>query len=558
MNVTRLGQTSIWLLLAFALVLLRLGYITLWQNEASAAMAQNQRLSTIDEIEYRRGDFLDRHGQPLTNRSENVLLVWPDVLRRASGTDDSILAPRLQALLRQHGLQSALTGSIRRSLAARQPFILARGLLPGQMTSLQKELADTDGIYALTLRPRYTTDTPAVHLLGYAAADSHGEYHGQTGLEKQYDSVLSGRTSARIALPLDERGQATGTLRYIPADSASQSLNIRLTIDQSYQAICEEALGQRPGAVVLLDSQNGDVLAMASAPTYDPYAGQPPTDGDIYLNKALSYFPPASVFKTVLTLAALDNGITLDDRPEAFTCTGSITLPGGHSVNCWKNSGHGSEDLCSALGNSCNPYFVALGQQLGGELITEYAYRLGFGEQILQGIDTATQPNPDFNTAVPADVANISIGERGVRATPLMLARLMATIANGGKMPTPRLVSALQTEQGAIIQEFPTAAPRQVVKTSSANQLRRFLTEAVQNGTGRPVASSLINIGGKTGTSQNFGVWFAGFFPADAPRWAIAVYIADGESGGGDAGSVCREIAEKIALLEDIANRSAV
>ncbi len=558
MSIQRFQKLSVCLLLAFALVLLRLGHVTLWQNEASAAMAQNQRLSMIDEVEYRRGDFLDRNGQPLTNRTENVLLVFPEVLHRAAGTDNSYLAARLQVMLAVHDLHTAVQGSLLQALDTGQPFVLARDIAPGRFTALQEALADQPGIYALTMRPRYAAEGTAPHLLGYATADASGSSHGQTGLEKQYDSILTGRASAQIALPVDERGQAAGQLRYIPADSASASLNVRLTLDQSYQAICEEALAGSRGAAVLLDVHNGDVLAMASSPTYDQYAGQPPAEGDIYLNKALCYYPPASVFKLVLALAALDNGITLDaDRP-AFICNGSITLPGGHSVGCWRSAGHGAEDLCTALGNSCNPYFVALGQRLGGDTIREYAYRLGLGEQILLGMDVSTQNNLDFNAAVPADVANVSIGERGVRATPLMLARLMAAIANNGKMPTPRLVSALQTEQGAIIQEISSAAPRQVVKADSARQLRRMLTEAVSHGTGRPVASSLISIAGKTGTSQNFGVWFAGFFPADAPRWAIAVYIADGQSGGSDAGAVCREVAEKIALLEDIANQSAV
>ena len=557
MSLPRLQKTSFCLLLIFALVLMRLAYITIWQGEAGTAMAQNQRLITVDEPEYCRGDFLDRNGQPLTNRTENVLLVFPDVLRRSADTSDSIIAARLQTLLQRHSLTPA-TDSILGQLAADRPFIIARNLQPGRFTALQNELADQPGIYPLTLRPRYGTQGTAAHLLGYAARDAAGTYHGQTGLEKQYDSILTGRNGARIALPIDERGYAAGELRRIPAESLSASLNVRLTLDQSYQAICEEALRGKQGAAVLLEAATGDVLAMASAPNYDQYAGQPPTDGDIYLNKALCYYPPASVFKAVLTLAALDNGITLDNQPETFTCSGSITLAGGHSVDCWQTSGHGDEDLAAALGNSCNPYFVALGQQLGGDTIREYAYRLGFGEQILLGMDVATQENPYFNPAVPADIANASIGEYGVRATPLMLARMMAAIANNGKMPTPRLVSALQTEQGAVIKEFNGAEPRQVVKADSALKLRQMLTEAVQNGTGRPVGSDLISIAGKTGTSQNFGVWFAGFFPADVPRWSIAVYIADGQSGGSDAGSVCREIAEKIALLEDIAGRSAV
>ena len=159
---------------------------------------------------------------------------------------------------------------------------------------------------------------------------------------------------------------------------------------------------------------------------------------------------------------------------------------------------------------------------------------------------------------MPADVANVSIGEKGIRATPLMLARLLAAVANDGQLPTPRLVQAVLDDKGRVLSEIPSAQPQQVVQAASARQVKQWLVQAVQEGTGKPAASDLISIAGKTGTSQNFGVWFAGFFPADEPRWSIAVYISDGQSGGSDAGSVCREIAEKIAILEDITNTSKV
>ena len=214
--------------------------------------------------------------------------------------------------------------------------------------------------------------------------------------------------------------------------------------------------------------------------------------------------------------------------------------------------------MSAALANSCNPYFVALGQKLGGDKIAEYAWRLGLTEQILRGYEVNSANMLDFSSAVPGDVANVSIGEKGIRATPLMIARMLAAVANGGKLPEPRLVLSLETAGGQTVQSIESAEPRQVISSQTAHKLAAMLRGAVQQGTGRPVNSSIISIGGKTGTSQNFGVWFAGFFPADEPRWTMAVYLADGASGGGDAGAVCREVAEKLALLEDIAHQSSV
>ncbi len=502
-----------------------------------------------------------------------MLLVFPRLLTADKQQSLAYWQTYLHSLLKNCQLTAgAQSQNLKQMLQNGEPFILARNLTARQIEQLTPILQQTEGLYTTTLRPRYAANSLAAHLLGYVGASTAQEaaalkkngytdtaYSGKSGLEKQYDLLLREQNSAHIAVAVDEKNQPTAeSLRFIAANS-SAAHNLQLTLNYNYQSIAESAMQDKNGAVVLMDVHNGDVLAMVSAPSFNQYIGQPATEGDIYVNKAISYYPPASIFKIVLTLAALDNQISIDKNEALFQCSGSITLPNGHNVGCWKESGHGEENLATALGNSCNPYFIQLGQKLGGDSISEYAHRLGMTEQVLMGFQlNNSESQLDFNSAVPADVANVSIGEKGIRATPLMLARLLATVANDGKLPTPRLVQAVVDENGNVLSEIPSAQPQQVVQPNSAQQVRRYLTQAVQNGTGKPAASEIISIAGKTGTSQNFGVWFAGFFPADEPRWSIAVYISDGQSGGSDAGSVCREIAEKIALLEDITNQSRV
>ncbi len=575
LSLRRHRHISLLLLLLFALLAVRLLQINYSHAADYTAQVQRQRLLAVEEREYARGDILDCSGQSFTNRAERVLLVFPRLLPENS---DAYWVTYLNSLLQNRRLQAnaaTAAGQLKQQLAAGQPFILARNLSLRQLEDLQPVLAQISGLYATTIRPRYGTDGLAAHLIGYVGASSATEaetltrqgnqdtaYIGKSGLEKQYDALLRGQSSAHIAVTVDEKNRPTAEgLRYIAADGGKPTLNLQLTLNYNYQAIAEAAMQDKNGAAVLLDVQNGDVLAMVSAPNYNQYIGQPATEGDVYVNKALSYYPPASVFKIVLCLAALDHNISIDNSGQLFNCSGSITLPNGHQVGCWNSHGHGEEDIGRALGNSCNPYFIQLGQSLGGELIGEYAYRLGMAEQVLRGFqlsqsDSASRLN--FNPAVPADVANLSIGEKGIRATPLMVARLLSAVANDGQLPTPRLVQAVLDEKGRVLYEVPSAQPQQVVQAESARQVKRWLVQAVQEGTGQPAASDLISIAGKTGTSQNFGVWFAGFFPADEPRWAIAVYIADGQSGGSDAGGVCREIAEKIAILEDITNQRRV
>lgn len=550
MRCHQLACTTGLLATCFVLLFARLCWVNQQQGAALTAMAQNQRLAATPAYEFARGDFLDRHGEAITGRAERVLLIFPAQLNQS--------AKQLTALLADLGLAPA--ADITDKLAAGRPFVLARGLTESQAQAASAKISGQNGIFCTTYHPRYASGSPAAHIIGYV--DSNGT--AQSGLELQYDAVLQGRNCPGLAIPCDEQGRQTGdTLRVIQADTstaADSAHNIRLTLDFAYQQILEAAMRGKCGAAVLMDVATGDVLAMCSSPGYDQNVGQPPATGDAYLNKATAYFPPASVFKLVLAAAALEEDISLDGTTdgENFVCNGAVTLATGQTVHCWHTSGHGAEDMPAALANSCNPYFITLGQRLGGKLISEYAWRLGLTEQVLRGFKLNSTNMLDFNPNVPADIANLSIGEKGIRATPLMIARLLAAIANDGLLPEPRLVIAVEDEAGRASQTVPAATPRRVISSSTAQSLRQMLKNAVQTGTAGPVASSIISIGGKTGTSQNFGVWFASFFPCDAPRWSLAVYIADGSSGGKSAGSVCREVAEKLAQLEGIAGTSSV
>lgn len=553
--------TAAALTLGFLLLLTRLIWVNTWRGEDFVAMAQNQRLTSTPAYEFSRGDFLDCHGEPLTGRAERVLLVFPSLL------DDDIRA-NLPDLLSQESITPSF--DLNAALQKNRPFTAARNLSEKQYAALQEKFSGTDGLFCTVYHPRYAENAPAAHIIGYVgkateeeaaalalnnAADN--EYIGKSGLEYQYDSILRGRSCTELAVACDEQGrQAADSLRQITPRTENHALNVRLTIDYSYQQILERAMEGKNGAAVLMDISNGDVQAMCSAPDYNPNIGQPQIEGDNYLNKALCYYPPASVFKLVLTAAALEEGVSIDDSQ--FICNGEVSVSEEHTVHCWKTGGHGAEDLTAALANSCNPYFITLGQKLGGEVIREYAWRLGLTEQILRGFKVNSQNMLDFNSAVSGDIANVSIGEKGIRATPLMLTRMIAAIAADGMLPEPRLVIALEDDNGTVCQTVESAVPRRVISRQSARTIRQMLANAVSQGTGKPAQSSIIGIGGKTGTSQNFGVWFAGFFPTDSPRWAMCVYIADGSSGGSDAGGVCREVAEKLALLENITNTGSV
>ena len=548
------------------LLLGRLAYLQIARGETYTKMVQEQRLETIAVDEFERGNILDCHGRSLTNQLESCLVVFASVIKEQDKTK-AFLQNFLQVAPEQAMVSAE---ELNHKLDSKETFIVSRGLTDEQTKQLQAQIKteQLSGVFILSLHPRYARNPLAVHLLGFVGEANSEEAKqlekaglpadtmvGKSGIEKQYDVYLQGKASDRIGLMVDGQGnQLNQSLRYLEANKAAQTMGyqVKLTLDQDVQEITEEAMAEHSGAAVVIDVKSGDVRAMCSTPAYQQEQGQiAASEGDVYINKALSYYPPASVFKLVLVLAALDKDIAC---PDDFVCPGYITLSNGRQVACWDKKGHGVENLTTALGNSCNPYFIYLGQLIGGETIKEYTNRLGLTKQTLIGFSTQSlENNLDFNSKVEGDLANVSIGEKGIRLTPLLVAQLLATIANDGKMVTPRLVEGILDEEGNWLKAFVPAQEKQVVKSSSAKALQYILSQAVAAGTGTPVANTVVSTAGKSGTTQNAGVWFAGFAPIEAPQWAVAVYLEDGDSGGKDSGSVFREIVEQLAILYGIA-----
>lgn len=547
------------------LVITRLSYLVILKGDDYIAMAQSVRMKTIAVNEFDRGNILDTNGKELTNNSENCLVVFPCLINN----DDWLLyCFRNMFDDGKEEDNGGITDDWQKKLAAAEPFIVQRNLTEYQTEKYtniieEKKLA---GAFVLTLCPRYGLDFNACHVIGFVGEANEDELAeltekklpestavGKSGIEYQYNDYLTGKFSDKIGVAADERSKQISTdLRLLKGHrQKGMGYDVQLTLNKDYQQFLDEAMREKSGGAVLLDVQTGDILAVSSSPCYNQYLGQTAADGSDYINKAFAYYPPASVFKTVLVLAALGENI---DCSQSFFCNGSITLGGGHKVGCWEETGHGKENLQSALANSCNPYFVNLGQRLGGRTIMDYAYNLGLGEQKIIGYNVKSLPdNIAFDVRAEADVANVSIGEKGVRLSPLLVAQLMCTVANGGNVVTPRLVKGILTEDGKYIKEFSCAEPRKVIDDKITATLRQYLRLAVTSGTGKPVNSSIVEISGKTGTTQNEGVWFAGFMPSDEPKYAIAVYDENGESGGADAGVVAKEVFEKIAAVDGLA-----
>lgn len=526
----------------FAIIGLRMFYLGIIKGDELAAKASRQYTGGIDYYQYGRGDFLDTHGRKITNNPSACLVLFPAALG-----DEATVAQSLAPLIdySADSIEKRIAAAVNNGQSA---FILKSNLTEaeiGSVSGLQEA-----GVHVLSLAARYSATAPAIHILGFLEEEEGGGYHGVSGLELRYDDYLQGRAGYTVAALFDERGRQLDGNGFvvIPSDQVDTACDVRLTLDLDFQEKLEQALAPYEGAAVVLDVANGDILAMASSPDINPYLQTEIPSDDAYVNKTLGFYPPASTFKILLAAAALEEGI---DPPEDYVCEGYYTLPNGRRVRCWQEEGHGEQDMAHALANSCNSYFINLGLQLGGNVIKEYAALWGLTEQRIEGYPfyTEQEENIAFNSAVPADVANASIGERGVRLSPLMVAQMIATVANGGQRVYPRLVKDIVNQSGEVMANLPAIQPLRVISEETAAEIRQMLVLAVEEGTALNAAQATVSSGGKTGTAQDAGVWFAGFAPAENPQWAVAVYISNGSAGGREGAAVFAEIISAMDAL---------
>ncbi|MDD2496977.1 MAG: penicillin-binding transpeptidase domain-containing protein [Desulfitobacteriaceae bacterium] len=554
----RIFTLYLFFFVSFLFLLGRICYIQLIDGPRLAQKAIGQRLRTINYIQFPRGDILDRYGRPLTNTLPQLCIVVFPVLVQDSPETVKLLAETLNMSAETVSQKIGNVKHENNLKIVKSPFILKANASHTQVERIRK--AELPGVYILPLVTRYKTDWPAVHLLGYVGEPGSEDEvsvpstEGKTGIEKQYDSFLSGGASEKVAILIDDRGRALSgrgfTLLPAKERAVKEMHGIELTIDYRYQQAVEKALGDKSGAVVVMDVNTGDILAMASSPKFDPYMLEKPISGDAYVNKALQSYPPASVFKIVLAVALMEEGLAHPD--DMFTCTGKFSVPGGHEVSCWFHEGHGDISFAESLAHSCNSVFIENGLKIGGALIQEYADRLGLLENRIIGLSVPQVNRLFFNYTIPGDIANVSIGENGVRLSPVTVARLISEVANGGLGVIPRVVSRIRDEEGKIIEEYVPDTQFRVISASTAKELKIMLRDAVQEGTGKTAQVLGISTAGKTGSSETEGAWFAGFAPFDSPRWAVAVFIHKGNSGAGDAAPVFQNIVSQLVDLEKL------
>ncbi len=544
-SISRLRSLFMFVAIAMSAILGRLFFLQVVEADKLSISALESRMVEAPANSI-RGDILDRHGLPLTGTvGQSYLFVFPAQIYHPQ----QVWARLNELGINPAGLQEALT-------TYRQPFKWNQAI--DQETAEQINAAAIPGIVAVTDKKRYNPDGLTAHVLGYInAADNQGV----SGVEERFDAVLRGHQSTSIAAMVDAGQQVIPGLGYkrIHASEGRRPGNIVLTIDKRIQKIVESILDQgvRKGAVIVMNPATGEILAMASRPNFDAdHLERYLTHQSAPLvNRAIINYQPGSVFKLVVAAAALEHRLA---RPDD-----SFFDPGYIDVNSIRFRGwdyekviRGRITFTEALAYSSNPVFIELGLKMGPSRLINYASRLGFGQSSgigLQGEAAGTLPDPA--DVFPADLANLSIGQGVLEATPLQIVGMVSAIANGGILRQPLLVSRLINHDGSITVIPPERPPQQVISPPVAAQLRKMMQAVTEYGTGVAAQVEPFGSAGKTGSAETGRLlegksinhaWFAGFTPADDPQYAAVVFIEEGMSGGDIAAPVFKEMMERI------------
>ncbi len=576
-------------LVVFGLLILRLWYLQIAKGHQYRIKSESNRIHLRDISPF-RGLIFDCEGEILVkNRPSYDLYVIPeDVPDQKQLLDNLARFTSLDPLLVKERLgRSSPRYSFR-------PVCLKQGISRDELAVIEGHRFNLPGIM-IRVKPQrhYVYGDLAAHLLGYLGEitktqlnsgkfrdNKPGDLVGKAGIEKQWQARLNGLRGGE-QVEVDASGR---TLRVISRKSPMAGANVYLTIDKDLQFRAERALKGKRGAVVALNPSDGRILAVASSPSFDPNLFVKRIDWSLWKkiasseefplqNRALSgQYPPASVFKIVVALAALEEGVI--GVEEEFTCPGFYTL-GRERYRCWKKSGHGEVDLHRALVESCDVFFYKLGIRLGIDTIAEYARKLGLGE--ITGFNKEQEkagliPTRDWKLkrfGIPwqtGETVSAAIGQSFVLVTPIQMATMVSAVFNGGVLYRPQATAWVgQTPLDDAVSFSPEVIGETGISRESLEFVKKALVDVVNGpgGTGRRARLRDVTVAGKTGTAQVVAqrdedsredeeiprehrdhAWFVAVAPSERPVIAVAVIVEHGGHGGSTAAPIAKDLIE--------------
>lgn len=599
----RLWSVGAMIMLGFAVLLMRTWHLQVVEGERFLHLSEQNRLRDR-QMKSRRGRILDRHGHILAdNRPAYALLAMPEDL-----PDGGLLQEALQQL------DIAIERSTLESWRAKstfQPIFIQQDIHRDQVAYFAEHWMDFPGLF-LDVEPLrlYPYQPLAAHVLGYLGQISENQlardgYHGytpgalvgQSGLERVYENRLRGVPGTR-RVEVDTFGRET---QQLAANPPQPGTDLVTTLDFSLQRMAEALLDAEAhtGSIVVLDPRNGQILAMASRPAFDPnmftsrlsaaaWSGLTTHPKHPLHNRAIQgQYPPGSVFKMITALAVLEEGVATERT--TVCCAGHYAY-GRRVYRDWKRTGHGCVTLYEALVQSCDVYFYHMGQALGIDRLAHYAKAFGLGQV------TGFAPQTEARGLMPSsqwkrrakgepwyggETLSVAIGQGYTSVTPLQIANVIATLANGGTLYQPYAVLRHESPAGAVMDVSQPKIIRQLaLQPSHIKAVVQGMWGVVNDprGTGQRARHPNIDIAGKTGTaqvvrlgkergperqarlpeSQRDHAWFTAFAPVDHPRIAVVVMIENAGKGGSHFAGLAKTLIDaylhgQTALPSDLA-----
>lgn len=510
----------------FLIIDIRLGYVQFYLGNALTGKAKDSWSRNI-KFEPKRGEIVDRNGVALaTNLSAPTVYVVPR----------QVINPQETAEKLANALNMKVDETYKAITVSKSSVLLRKGRKISHEKAKEIKAMELDGVYIAEDSIRYYPFGEYLsHVLGFTGIDNQG----LMGIELSYDKELMGE-KGYVKFYADAKGKRMKNMvdDYKPPVNGK---NLQLTIDSKIQTIMERELDiaeatYKPDGIIgiAMNPNNGEILAMASRPTFHPSKYQE-VSSEIY-NRNLpvwSTYEPGSTFK-IITLAAALEKQKVNLQSDHFYDPGHAKV-GGRKLRCWKSGGHGSQSFLEVVQNSCNPGFVELGERLGKEELFSYIKKFGFGQRT--GIDLMGEGSGilfDLKRVGPVEQATTAFGQ-GVSVTPIQQVAAVSAAVNGGTLYTPYIAKQLVDPiSGEVTMRKTPQAKRQVISPETSKQVREALESVVAKGSGTAAYIESYRVGGKTGTAQkvkdghyiknNHIVSFIGFAPADDPQ--IVVYIA--------------------------------
>jgi penicillin-binding protein 2 len=539
----------------------RLTYLQLNQGTKNRQVAENNRVRTVAKPPV-RGNIYDRKGRLLAgNKLSHSIFIWPLAVKRENWLKTRHRIAEILAIDEQM-IQTKVENVAQNST---NRVRIVRDLSEAQITALQEYGADKEGIDVDIESVRhYPGGQLAAHVLGYTGEMNEqeltklrpqgyrlGDVTGKMGLEYTLESKLRGEWGG-TQVEVD----GSGKLQQFLGQKVSKSgQDVTITIDLELQKVAEAALGSNKAAIVAMNPQTGEILAMASRPAFDPNDLSGRISPEVwkklqgqdhpFVNRALRPFPPASPFKIVTTTAALESG---KFKPDTILQTYPSLRIGGFTFADWNHAGFGPLGFPGALKWSSDTFFYQVGQRVGGPTLIDWSRKYGYGKKT--GIELPEEAKglvaddnwKQLNYKLPwsiGDTINMSIGQGFLQATPLQATGMFAVVANGGYHVQPHLL------KDATKHEWRESMN---LKPTTIATLRKGLREVVDGGTGAVMNSPTIpKAAGKSGTAEAppgpSHVWFGSYAPLDKPE---IVVVAFGEHTGGGGGKTAAPMVLKV------------